>query len=144
MKTLSDLERARRDLSSRDTVKCVLRCGERSYESEKRGVAPMLDFLEQGIDLHGFSAADRVVGRATAFLFVLAGITSVFGEVVSEGAYELLAKHGIPCEAQKVVPYIINRKGDGQCPMERAVLGIEDPEEAYRAVLQTKQALSNQ
>ena len=30
------------------------------------------------------------------------------------------------------VPYVINRKGDGMCPMEQSVLEIENVEEGYR------------
>ena len=139
---LTDLERAKAELSLHEQFKCVLRKGEEQYQSEKRGVAPMLDFLEQGIDLRGFCAADRVVGKATAYLFILAGISSVYGEVMSESARKVLLRYGVFCEAKQIVPYIINRRGDGACPMESAVRDIDDPTEAYLAVKRTQAMLS--
>ena len=90
----------------------------------------MLDFLGAGIDLCGFSAADRVIGQAAAYLFVLAGVTAVYGEVMSEDAYRTLTRFGVEVMAGKTVPYIINRTGDGRCPMESAVCGLSDPRAA--------------
>ena len=142
MGTLTDLERAKAMLCENAQVKCVLRKGIVQYQSEKRGVAPMLGFLEQGVDLRGFSAADRVVGKATAFLFVLAGVSSVYGEVMSEEACKVLSRYGVEFQAKETVPYIINRRGDGACPMETAVREIDDPKEAYLAVKRTQKMLT--
>lgn len=49
--------------------------------SEKKGIAPMIDFLSEGVDLTGFSVADLVVGKAVALLFVKSGITRVYAKV---------------------------------------------------------------
>lgn len=138
---MTDLERAICLLHANDSLKCVLQKGDVHYESEKRGVAPMLDFLSKNTDLVGFSAADRVVGKATAYLFVLAGVCAVYADVMSEGAETLLQAHGITYRAQKVVPYIINRQGTGMCPMESAVLDATCPADAYRAILDTMKKL---
>lgn len=144
MRELTDSERAKHTLWENAQIKCVLRKGSVQYQSEKRGVAPMLDFLEQGLELQGFCAADRVVGKATAFLFVLAGVSSVYGEVMSEGACKVLSQYGVDFQAKEIVPYIINRRGDGACPMETAVREINDPNEAYLAVKKTQKMLSKQ
>lgn len=141
MTAMSDLERAKQELLSSDLLKCVLKKGDVTYQSQKRGVAPMLDFLEQKLELSGFSAADRVIGKATAYLFVLAGVTAVWGDVMSEAAQAVLQQHGIPCTANKIVPYIINRNGTGACPMETAVQKIDDPAKAYVAIKETQQKL---
>ena len=97
----------------------------------------MMNFLKDGVELSGFCAADRVIGRATAFLFVLAGVVSVFGEVMSEGALAVLRDYGIEASYGELVPHIINREGTGICPMEKAVMGINDPQSAHAAVEQT-------
>jgi len=131
---MTDLERAKNYLSSHKNLKCVLWKQDVHYESEKRGVAPMMEFLQSGIDLCGFSAADRVVGRGAAFLFVLAGVTSVYGEVMSQGAREVLDRFGVQNTAAVVVNHIINRQGDGICPIESAVWEITDPQEAYHTI----------
>ena len=137
MASCTDLARARAQLKEDRSLRCVLCRGDRIHRSTERGVAPMMHFLKDGVELSGFSAADRVVGRATAFLFVLAGVVSVFGEVMSEGALAVLRDYGVEGSYGELVPHILNREGTGICPMEQAVTGINDPERAHAAVEQT-------
>lgn len=113
---------------------CVLCKGEKLHISEKSGVAPIMEFIDAGMDLKGFSAADKVVGKAAALLFVLAGITEVYAEVISSHAIAVLEKNNIPFSFGNSVEHIINRYGDGLCPMEEATLDIDDPQEAYEAI----------
>ena len=84
--------------------------------SDKRGVAPMADFLQEGCVLEGWSAADRIVGRAAAMLFSLLGVSAVYGAVMSEGGRDYLESRGIRAEYGVLVPQIINRAGNGVCP----------------------------
>lgn len=42
--------------------------GSTIYISTERGVKPLIDRIDDGTDLQGFSAADKVVGKAAAFL----------------------------------------------------------------------------
>lgn len=113
---------------------CVLCKGDKLHISQKSGVAPMMEFIEKGIDLKGFSVSDKVVGKAVALLFVLAGVTEVYAEVISKHAIAVLEKNNIAFSFEKEVDNIINRKGDGLCPMEEATLNIDDPKEAYEAI----------
>jgi hypothetical protein len=46
----------------------------------------------------------------------------------------VLQTHEIPVECGQIVENIINRKGDGICPFEAAVLEIEDAQVAYGAI----------
>lgn len=43
----------------------------------------MMRFIAEGRDLSGCSAADVIVGKASAMLFVKAGINEVYGKVMS-------------------------------------------------------------
>ena len=113
---------------------CVLCREDVTHTSTRRGVAPLLNWLDAGVDLSGFSAADRVVGRATAFLYVLLGVEEVYARVMSHPAADVLRSHGILCSADTMVKGIINRKGTGPCPFEAAVMDIRDPEEALIAI----------
>ncbi len=97
----------------------------------------MMGFLDDGIDLCGFCAADRIVGRAAAFLFVLSGVRALYAEVLSEGALQVLERHGIPVTYGTLTPYIVNRRGNGACPMETAVRDINDPAAARTEIRQT-------
>lgn len=127
---MGDLDRARHLLAEGEYT-CVLCKGDMVYASRERGVRPVLDWITAGVNLKGFSAADKVVGKAAAFLFVLAGISCLHTDIISEPARTVLQAHGIAAEYGLCVPGIINRSGDGPCPMESAVRGTEDPEEAF-------------
>ena len=85
-------------------------------------------------DFSGFSAADKVVGRGAAFLYLLLGVKAVYAEVISTPAKELLSAHGVELSYGREAEYIINRKGDGMCPFEAAVLDVSDKTEAYAAI----------
>ena len=94
----------------------------------------MMRFIAEGRDLNGYSAADVIVGKAVAMLFVKAGIREVYGEVTSEEGYAYLQERHIPCSYSTLTKKIINRKGDGICPMEQTVAELDDPEEGYNAL----------
>lgn len=113
------------------SVTCALVKDGTTYVSCKRGIAPMLGFIEDGINLSGFSVADRIVGKAAAMLFVKAGVTEVYAEVLSEAGKIYLEAHGIAVSYGKLTKEIINRSNSGICPMESAVLEIDDYEIGY-------------
>lgn len=122
---------------------CAIYHGERVHKSQKRGVAPLLEWLENGEDYNGFSAVDKVVGKAAAFLYVLLGVKKLYAFVLSEGAEKVLLSHGIAVEYQEKVPAIRNRTNTGFCPMEQAVWDIDEPNAARLAVLKTLESLRN-
>lgn len=130
---MKDLEKAR-ELLHTGGYTCVLCRGSEHYTSVLRGVKPLVDWLESNTDLRGFSAADKVVGRGAAFLYVMLGVQSVYSHVISIPALDVLRSHGIPVEYDTVVEQIINRRGDGFCPFEVAVMDIHDADTAYRAI----------
>ena len=131
--SVKDLERARLLLSSGGFT-CVLCMGEQTVTSHRRGVAPLLELLENGTDVTGYSAADKVVGKATAMLYRLLGVGHVYGAVISNAAIRTLEAGNIAVSFGKQVPYIVNRAGDGRCPMETATANIDDPAEALAAI----------
>ena len=94
----------------------------------------MLELIEAGKHLSGYSAADKVVGRAAAALFIKCGIKEVYARVLSIGGKELLDTYGIPCTYDTLIDRIINRKGTDICPMEKAVHGIDDIDGMYAAI----------
>ena len=138
---MTDLEKARNLLASGDYT-CAICRGEDCHTTRLRGVRPLLDWLDAGIDLKKASAADRVVGRGAAFLYCLLGVKEVHARVMSHPAEEVLTAHGIHAQADTFVDGIINRKGTGPCPFEEAVMRIQDPQEALAAI-RTKMAQMN-
>ena len=125
---MNDLEHAKTLLNKEGTT-CALVQGDLVYTSQENGVKPLLGWLKEGQDFTGFSAADKVIGRAAAFLYILLGVKEIYGELVSENAIPLLEEHHIAYEAKEVVPYIMNRKKDGLCPMENLSLQYNDAKE---------------
>ena len=132
-----------RELLTSGGYTCVLCLGETVLCSRERGVKPLLGWLDSGKVEVGFSAADKVVGRAAAFLYVLLGASEVYADIMSEPAREVLMAHGVLCEAHQTVPAIRNRAGDGFCPMESAVRDISDPVEALDAIRETLRRLAS-
>lgn len=130
---LTDLNNARHALNTGDYT-CVVCHGTQYYYATARGVRPLLNWLEEGLELRGFCAADRVVGRATAFLYVLLGVRSVYARVMSRPAAQVLESYGIGWESDALVDGIINRQGTGPCPFEAAVMNISDAAQALTAI----------
>lgn len=135
---MTDLERAVALLHEGDHSVVLVR-GDDVLVSDDRGVAPLVGWVDSGDDLSGFSAADRVVGRAAALLYVLLGVEAVHGDVMARGAMDVLSAHGITASHGTLAEQIVNRAGTGPCPMEAATAGIDEPSEALRAI-KAKQA----
>ncbi len=105
---------------------CVITDGVRTFESRERGVSPLLAFLRSGEIPPDCVAADRVVGKAAAFLYVLLRVRAVQAHVMSRPACEVFERYGIEWSADQVVEAIRNRAGTGFCPMESAVRDVTD------------------
>lgn len=105
------------------------------YVSFDNGIKPVISKLNE--DLHffnGLSVADKIVGKASAMLLTLSGVNEVYAEILSVSGKEIFEKYGIKYEYGQLVDYIVNRKGDGMCPMEETVKDINDLHEAYEAL----------
>ena len=130
---MTDIERAR-ELLAGGQYTCVLCRGEDTITDTKAGIAPMMGLIGAGVDVRGYAVADRIVGRAAALLFALAGVKCVYAGVMSRGAALELERRGIPHSCGTLTERIVNRAGTGLCPVEQAVSGIDDPQAAYEAI----------
>lgn len=101
--------------------------------STENGIAPLLSLI--GTEKwRGAFAADKIVGKAAAMLYVVLGVKALYAEVLSESAKEILDAYPVEYEYGTLTGRIINRKGDGDCPMEEAVKDIDDPADAPGAI----------
>jgi len=130
---MTDMKRACALLEAGDYTVVLCR-GEETHTDTRRGVAPLLALLDAGVEVTGFAAADRVVGKAAAFLYLRLGVAAVYAPVMSAPAYDLLTAHGVPATCDTLVPAIRNRAGDGYCPMEQVSLAHTDPAAAEAAI----------
>ncbi len=123
---------------------CVLLRGTTVHTSRERGVRPLLTLLDSGEDMSHFCAADKVVGKAAAMLYVLLGIDELWAGVISAAALPVLTAHGISIQYDHLTECIRNRTGTGFCPMEQAVRDIGTPEEGLAAIRNKLDTLTQQ
>ena len=128
----SDIATARSLLAG--NVTCAFVKGNKTFVRTERGVAPLLALIDSGEDYGGFSAADKVVGKAAAMLYVRLGIKELYAGVLGVTGAEVLYRHGIRYDYGTLTDRIINRAGDGYCPMELAVENVSDAEEGERKI----------
>lgn len=131
---MTDLALARSALEKDLSLTCAFVKDGETVTSKERGVKPLLRLAEEGKTLAGTSCADRVVGRAAALLYAFLGAKEVYAFVLSGSAEEVLNAHNIAYGCGKRTPAIVNRRGDGPCPMEEATRGISDPVRAFYAI----------
>lgn len=122
-------EKALRFMADGDT--CAIVGEDTVLRSKERGIKPLMAWLAAGEDCVGAVAADKVVGKAAAFLYVLLGVAEVHANVMSESAEGVFLRFGIVYTFDEKVTAIRNRTDTGFCPMEQAVLGVEEPKGAY-------------
>lgn len=123
-----------KDILISEQLTCCLVKGDSIYKSTKRGVSPLLSWYDKGERFSGFCAADKVVGKAAAYLYVLLGVSQVYASVISTPAKEVLLREGITVFFDTQVPGIINREGNGPCPMEACVKDISDAQSALGTI----------
>ena len=130
---MKNLENAKKILKD-GSFTCVLCKDSTTYTTTERGVKPLVRWLTEETNLQGFSAADKVVGKATAYLYCLLGVKAVHSQVMSGAAARVLEENGIAASQDLLVENIINRQGTGICPFEEAVWEIHDPQNALTAI----------
>lgn len=99
-------------------------------EFHGRGVSDLYRLLNTSPALlAGAAVADKVVGKGAAALMGAGGVAAVYAHTISRPALEMLAQAHIPVTYGKVVPNIINRRGDDICPVEKLCARCATPAE---------------
>lgn len=105
------------------------------YHSNDNGIKPVLFRLNENIEyFKGLSVADKIIGKASAMLLTLSGVKEVYALILSKAGQEIFEKYGVKYQYDEMVDYIVNRTGDGMCPMEMTVKDIDDLQAAYEAL----------
>ena len=129
-------------LLMQENLTCIIFHDDDIYTSSERGVKPLLKLIDAGKSCKGHEAVDKVIGKAAAFLYVILGVTKIHAGVISQSALQVLRDNQITITYDKLVGYIENRTKDGRCPMESAVLHIDDCNEALAAIRQKVKELN--
>ena len=103
------------------------------FEHKGGSIAPVADAWFCG-DLENAVVVDKVVGKASAMFMTDGNAAYVHGKLISEPAEALMKSSDMTFSYDKKVPKIINRAGDGLCPMESAVMETDDLHEGIDRV----------
>lgn len=131
------LEKAKELLNKEETRTCAVvweaDVQKEPYISSEKGIRPIMELLEtESRPLSGGFLADKVIGKAAAFLAVYGGVSQVYAGIISEAALRVFQAEDIYCEYNERVPFIVNRTKTGRCPMESAVWEVSGADAAYR------------
>ena len=108
------------------------------FASQQELLDPLLHYINIFAPrLKDVTIFDRVVGNAAALLLKKAFCREVYSPLGSKFAAQTLERQGIVYHFSKTVPYILNQKGDGICPMEKLSLG-RNPEEFHELLKRSK------
>lgn len=117
-------------------LSCIAQLTSGPYESNLKGLAPLLKPLRENPDFFEDAViVDRVIGKSAAFLLIKGRIKKLHALILSQHALDLLNQHQIPVTYDKLVPYIINNTNTGMCPMEASVLHETDPDKAMQILI---------
>lgn len=108
------------ELLHKEKCSCVIAQGEDVRFFHQRGVADLYGLVcSDSAFLKGAVMADKVVGKAAAALMIKGELKSLYADVISVPALDLLQEHGVQVEFGMSVPHIINRTRTGWCPLEQ-------------------------
>ncbi|MCW4046956.1 MAG: DUF1893 domain-containing protein [Candidatus Bathyarchaeota archaeon] len=141
---MSDLDIAKNELYEENLTLAIVKNGTVLFETRSHRISGFLDAVETlGYKLEGAAVADRVVGKAVAFLCVYAKIKAVYAAVLSRKAHAVLKDNRISCEWNELVENVLDVNKTGVCPFEKAAADISDAEEAYRAFKSLRENLKS-
>ncbi|MBQ4642380.1 MAG: DUF1893 domain-containing protein [Oscillospiraceae bacterium] len=123
--TKQTIQMALRQIEAGSIVCAAIREGEIIAFHTGRGVAPVLQMYQQG-QLAGSILVDKVVGKAAAMVMTRGGVVGCHAVTMSKAALQWFQQQRIQITYDYLTEYIVNRTGDGMCPMEQTVLNLQD------------------
>ncbi len=130
---LKDLNLAREVLTNSDCSIAVISYGKIWKKKKGEGIKPLLETIEEmGEDIYNSVIGDRILGRASALLCRYAKAQAVYSPQGTKTGIAILIMGGVPCQVDKLIPFINNKSGDGLCPFEKMLKDVTDPNESYK------------
>ncbi len=132
---MNDLELAKQIFQKDGAAFVLVKNGRVLAQGTREGIGELLAAVDTlGAETHGASLADKIVGKAVAMVAASANLRAIYSPLASEAAQHVLLRHQILLTADRLVPLILNKRGDGPCPMERLTLPLENPQSAMTAL----------
>ncbi|ATO45332.1 hypothetical protein C5L30_000410 [Companilactobacillus farciminis] len=131
------------DLIKQNKASCVLvKDGKIVHIEIGMGISPILYSYMTYPDLfEGATIVDKIVGKAAAVISILGKANEIVGLTMSDSAIEYLLNKNSSFRFVNYVQKIQNRTRTGICPIEQSVMDIDDPAEAFLALLNRLQDL---
>jgi hypothetical protein len=132
---MEDIDLARSLLEEDKWNLVIVKKGRVLFGSRERGIAPFfqaVQSIEKG--LHNAAVADRIVGLAVAMLCLHARITSVYADIASHAALDMLKKKGVVVASKNIVSHISNYDGTDLCPFEKLAGSCQKPSQFLTAL----------
>ena len=128
---MTDLEKAK-DYFYSQKASMVLCKDDEKFITQEKGLTPLINLIESGDDYFEYSACDKVVGRAAAFLYVLLGVKEIHAKVMAKLAIQILDKAEIKYSADEFVDTILDDQLKDTNPLEEVVLRSGSANNALR------------
>jgi len=128
----SILDEVRGMIKAADISCAVIKDGNVVHTACGRGVSPLRAIYEDSPEmLKDAFVVDKIIGKAAAVILVLGGAKQAHGIIMSFAAKQYLETRGIAVGFDRCVDVITARSGSGICAIEKSVIDIDDPWEAY-------------
>ncbi len=89
------------------------------YKNDGFGIKPLYcAYLKVKEQMKGASCADRVIGKAAAWIYIEAGIKELYCDVITTIAKNMLLESGIKVIFVEEIDFVENREKTGMCPVE--------------------------
>ena len=132
---MEDIKIARRLLEETKVNLVVVKGGQVLFSSKESGLHTFFQLvLNSKRILHKASVADRIIGLAAAMLCLHVQITSVYADIASTGALDILKKRGVNVSNKNEVPNIYNYDGTELCPFEQMAQQYKQPAQLISAM----------
>ena len=132
---MEDIDLARSLLEEEKWNLVIVKGGQVLFSSRERGIAPFFQVVQSmRKGSHNAAVADRIAGLAIAMLCLHARIASVYADIASQGALDMLRNKGVVVTSKNIVPHISNYDGTDLCPFEKLAGSCQEPSELLAAL----------
>jgi len=135
---LKDLELARKVITTEDCNLVVVKYEKIWKKKKGEGIRPILEaIIEMDEEINGSVIGERTLGKASALLCRYAKASGVYSTEGTKTAIALLIMGGVPCQVDKMIPFIQKNETNNQFLFEEILNKVDSPEEAF-AILKEK------
>jgi MFS family permease len=129
-----DLDAARLMLFEHKDLTLVLVHDDEFVTYKNRGIRPLMQAIDSEVNYTNWSAADKLVGKASALLLVALGVKNVYTPTISRKAVQIFDRFNVYYLYDKIIERVLNQDKTDACPMEKLLDEVDEPEFAYRKI----------